>query len=225
VDLAGGDHGGHAAVEETVDPAELALARCPVAEDGVDVAVDQAGGEGAAFGVDADGGLAGVAVGGAADGGDAAGFGDHGVGVAERGGEVLKFIGDAMLAIFPTGVEAAQTCGAALFAARRAQAALIVENRRRESEGLPRIDYGLALHVGDVMYGNIGSDTRLDFTVIGPAVNLTARIESMCAQLGRPLLLSSDFVRAAGISALPLGAFQLKGIGAEQRIFAPAPAD
>jgi adenylate cyclase len=145
--------------------------------------------------------------------------------VAERGGEVLKFIGDAMLAIFPTGVEAAQTCGAALFAARRAQAALIVENRRRESEGLPRIDYGLALHVGDVMYGNIGSDTRLDFTVIGPAVNLTARIESMCAQLGRPLLLSSDFVRAAGISALPLGAFQLKGIGAEQRIFAPAPAD
>jgi len=145
--------------------------------------------------------------------------------VAEQGGEVLKFIGDAMLAIFPTGAEAAQTCAAALLAARRAQAALIVENRRRESQGLPRIDYGLALHVGDVMYGNIGSDSRLDFTVIGPAVNLTARIESMCAQLGRPLLLSSDFVKAAGISALPLGAFPLKGVGAEQEIFAPAPAD
>jgi adenylate cyclase len=145
--------------------------------------------------------------------------------VAEQGGEVLKFIGDAMLAIFPTGAEAAQTCGAALLAARRAQAALIVENRRREGEGLPRIDYGLALHVGDVLYGNIGSDTRLDFTVIGPAVNLTARIESMCAPLGRPLLLSSDFVEAAGIAALPLGSFPLKGIGAEQQIFAPAPAD
>jgi adenylate cyclase len=88
--------------------------------------------------------------------------------------------------------------------------------------GLPRIEYGLALHVGDVMYGNIGSDTRLDFTVIGPAVNLTARIESMCRQLGRPLLLSSDFVKAAGISAQSLGAFPLKGVGAEQEIFAPA---
>jgi adenylate cyclase len=84
-----------------------------------------------------------------------------------------------------------------------------------------RIEYGLALHLGDVMYGNIGSDTRLDFTAIGPAVNLTARIESMCRQLGRPLFLSSDFVRAAGISAQSLGAFPLKGVGAEQEIFAP----
>jgi adenylate cyclase len=110
--------------------------------------------------------------------------------VAEQGGEVLKFIGDAMLAIFPVGEDITATCGAALAAAERAQAALIDENVRREGLGLPRIEYGLALHVGDVMYGNIGSDTRLDFTVIGPAVNLTARIESMCRQLGRPLLLS-----------------------------------
>jgi adenylate cyclase len=85
----------------------------------------------------------------------------------------------------------------------------------------PRIDYGLALHVGDVLYGNIGSDTRLDFTVIGPAVNLTARIESMCRQLGRQLLMSSDFVKAGAIAAEPLGAFSLKGVGAEQEIFAP----
>jgi adenylate cyclase len=141
--------------------------------------------------------------------------------VAGQGGEILKFIGDAMLAIFPTGADTAGTCGAALRAAERAQTALIEENGRREAAGLPRIDYGLALHVGDVMYGNIGSDTRLDFTVIGPAVNLTARIESMCRQLGRPLLLSSDFVRAAGISAQSLGAFPLKGVGVEQEIFAP----
>jgi len=86
---------------------------------------------------------------------------------------------------------------------------------------LLRIEYGLALHVGDVMYGNIGSDTRLDFTVIGPAVNLTARIESMCRQLDRPLLLSSDFVRLGGISAQSLGAFPLKGIALEREIFAP----
>jgi adenylate cyclase len=143
--------------------------------------------------------------------------------VAEQGGEILKFIGDAMLAIFPIRTDTAETCGAALAAAERAQKALREENRRRQGASLPRIEYGLALHVGDVMYGNIGSDTRLDFTVIGPAVNLTARIESMCRQLGRPLLLSSDFVKAAGISAQSLGAFPLKGVGVEQEIFAPVP--
>src|ERR1700726_636680 len=131
--------------------------------------------------------------------------------VASQGGEILKFIGDAMLAIFPTGQDtandAAKTCRAALIAAERAQAALREENERRGKAGLPRIEYGLALHLGDVMYGNIGSDTRLDFTVIGPAVNLTARIESMCRELGRQLLLSSDFVKAGGIAAKSVGTF------------------
>jgi adenylate cyclase len=141
--------------------------------------------------------------------------------VAAAGGEVLKFIGDAMLAIFPVGDDARGVCRTALAAAERAQSALRDENRRREASGLPRIDYGLALHVGDVMYGNIGSDTRLDFTVIGPAVNLTARIESMCRQLGRQLLLSSDFVSQGGIGAQSLGTFALKGVGAEQEIFEP----
>ena len=145
--------------------------------------------------------------------------------VAEAEGEILKFIGDAMLAIFPIQAEAAPVCAAALMAAGRAQAALADENRRRERAGRPRIDYGLALHVGDVMYGNIGSDTRLDFTVIGPAVNLTARIESMCRQLGRQLLLSADFVVAGGMAARSLGTFALKGVGAEQEIFAPVDTD
>jgi adenylate cyclase len=145
--------------------------------------------------------------------------------VASEGGEVLKFIGDAMLAIFPIGDDRAATCRAALSAAELAQAALVDENERREKEGLPRIDYGLALHIGDVIYGNIGSDTRLDFTVIGPAVNLTARIESLCRQLGRNLLLSSDFVGAGGISATSLGRFALKGVGSEQEIFVPVSPD
>jgi adenylate cyclase len=145
--------------------------------------------------------------------------------VASEGGEVLKFIGDAMLAIFPIGGDRAATCRAALTAAEHAQASLVVENKRRDQAGLPRIDYGLALHIGDVIYGNIGSDTRLDFTVIGPAVNLTARIESLCRQLGRQLLLSSDFVEAGGISATSLGRFALKGIGSEQEIFVPASPD
>ncbi len=141
--------------------------------------------------------------------------------VTAQGGEVLKFIGDAMLAIFPIGADAAQTCAAALLAAEQAQTALAQENLRRQGLGLPRIDYGLALHAGDVLYGNIGSDTRLDFTVIGPAVNLTARIELMCRQLGRSLLLSSGFVSAGGISAEFLGCFPLKGIAVEQEIFVP----
>jgi adenylate cyclase len=141
--------------------------------------------------------------------------------VLGRGGEVLKFIGDAMLAIFPIGGDAASTCARALAAAQCAQSALSDDNKRREEARVPRIDYGLALHVGDVMYGNIGSDTRLDFTVIGPAVNLTARIESMCRELGQQLLLSSDFVGVSGIAARSLGLFSLKGIGAAQEIFAP----
>jgi len=143
--------------------------------------------------------------------------------VAREGGEILKFIGDAMLAIFPIGADATRTCAAALSAAGQAQAALTEENARRQRADRPRIDYGLALHVGDVMYGNIGSDTRLDFTVIGPAVNLTARIESMCRQLGRQLLLSADFVQAGKVAAQSLGAYSLKGVGADQEIFAPAP--
>ena len=143
--------------------------------------------------------------------------------VAAQGGEILKFIGDAMLAIFPISPEAdsAKTCVAALRAAERAQAALAEENSRRRGAGLPQIEYGLALHVGDVMYGNIGSDTRLDFTVIGPAVNLTARIESMCRQLGRSLLLSSDFVMTGGMPAKSLGHHPLKGVAADQEIFVP----
>jgi adenylate cyclase len=142
--------------------------------------------------------------------------------VAAQGGEILKFIGDAMLAIFPIAADAVQTCAAALMAAEHAELALAKENQRRHGLGLPQIDYGLALHVGDVLYGNIGSDTRLDFTVIGPAVNLTARIESMCRQLGRSLLLSADFVRAGGVSAVSLGSFPLKGVALEQEIFVPA---
>jgi adenylate cyclase len=130
-----------------------------------------------------------------------------------------------MLAIFPLGSDRAATCRAALSAAERARAALTEENSRREREGLPRIDYGLALHIGDVIYGNIGSDTRLDFTVIGPAVNLTARIESLCRELGRRFLLSSDFVEAGGVSAESLGRFALKGVGSEQEIFVPIEAD
>jgi adenylate cyclase len=140
--------------------------------------------------------------------------------VESAGGEVLKFIGDAMLAIFPAGDAPAAACDRALAAAASARAALAETNNKRAAAGLPVIAYGLALHLGEVMYGNIGGETRLDFTVIGPAVNLTARIESLCGELRRQLLLSADFVSAAGIAAEEVGEFALDGVGAPQRVFA-----
>src|SRR5439155_764479 len=109
----------------------------------------------------------------------------------------------------------------ALAAAAAAQAALSEENLTRVAAGKPRIGYGIALHVGDVMYGNIGSDSRLDFTVIGPAVNLTARIEGLCGKLGRSLLLSADFADACGVPTEAVGEFELKGVAAKQAIYAP----
>src|SRR5262249_37084098 len=141
--------------------------------------------------------------------------------VEAHGGEVLKFIGDAMLAIFPVADDAAAACRRALAAAQAAQTSLRQENAERTRAGRPNIAYGIALNLGDVMYGNIGSDTRLDFTVIRPAVNLAARIEALCSQLGRSLPLSAEFVAAGGTPAQVLGEFALKGVADVQRIYAP----
>src|SRR5262249_25627385 len=105
-----------------------------------------------------------------------------------------------------------------------ARAAIATTNRERTAADLPPINYGIALHVGEVMYGNIGGDTRLDFTVIGPAVNLTARIEALCGELRQQLLLSADSVAASGVAAQEVGEFALDGVAAKQRIFAPASA-
>ena len=139
--------------------------------------------------------------------------------VEASGGEVLKFIGDSVLAIFPIEQEAAAACRRALEATQTVKAAIEAENLLRATAAAPQIHYGLALHVGDVMYGNIGGDARLDFTVIGPAVNLTARIESMCKNLQRSPLLSVEFVQASGVRAELLGEFALKGVGARQPIY------
>ena len=139
--------------------------------------------------------------------------------VEANGGEVLKFIGDAMLAIFPVEDDAVAASRNALGAVRAAKAAVNKENERRASAGRPRIRYGLALHVGDVMYGNIGGDARLDFTVIGPAVNLTSRIELMCKTLDRSPLLSAEFARQSGVEAKYLGEFELKGVAEKQLIY------
>lgn len=143
----------------------------------------------------------------------------------EAGGEILKFIGDAMLAIMPVNGDgdgaAKQACETALAAATHAVTSLAQLNDERQDTGKPLINAGLALHVGEVLYGNIGTRDRLDFTVIGHAVNLVSRIEHFCAEAGHTMVLSADFVRTAGIPALSLGKHPLKGIAAPQEIFAP----
>jgi adenylate cyclase len=146
--------------------------------------------------------------------------------VQEAGGEVLKFIGDAMLAIFrlpPGGPAGCGCCEAALNSAERAIANMEAWNRRRADDDLPAIEFGIALHVGEVMYGNIGAEERLDFTVIGPDVNLVTRIEGLTGKLGRALVVSAAFRACCRRPCESLGAHPLRGIAEPHEAFAPIP--
>ena len=136
-------------------------------------------------------------------------------GILERGGEVLKFIGDGLLAIFPIGGDAdiAGSCAAGLAAALEARAAIA------DLPVAERVRFGLGLHVGEVLYGNIGSGNRLDFTCIGPAVNLVARLEKLAGRLGRTVLGSAAFAVHSENALMPVGAFRLPGIRGAQRVF------
>jgi adenylate cyclase len=111
--------------------------------------------------------------------------------IARHGGEILKFIGDGLLAIFP--LQDPNACANLLHAVTEARQAMIALNERNNATGRAPLNYGIGVHVGDVMYGNIGSASRLDFTVIGPAVNMASRLEALTKQLGRKVLLSRDF--------------------------------
>ncbi len=111
--------------------------------------------------------------------------------IARHGGEILKFIGDGLLAIFPLSRPSA--CANLLHAVSEARQAMTALNERNSEAGRAPLNYGIGVHVGDVMYGNIGSQTRLDFTVIGPAVNMASRLETLTKQLGRTVLLSDAF--------------------------------
>jgi adenylate cyclase len=128
-------------------------------------------------------------------------------------GEVLKFMGDGMLAIFPLdeGADVAARCTAAIEAARSAQRAFA--ERRKD------LAFGIALHVGELSYGNIGGQGRLDFTAIGPAVNMAARLEGLTGKLGKPIVVSEAVAQHARVE--PLGAFELKGIREPVPVFAP----
>lgn len=142
--------------------------------------------------------------------------------VLENGGEILKFIGDAMLAIFPLETDGA--CSRAFSAAMRARRDMHELNEQRRAEGKDEIGFGLSLHVGDVMYGNIGAATRLDFTVIGAAVNTAARLEELTKELRRELVMSGQFANLCEGTKTYLeriGSYQLRGVIDEIEVFAP----
>jgi adenylate cyclase len=145
--------------------------------------------------------------------------------IEERQGEILKFIGDAVLAIFPfDGGNVINPSRRALSAAADGLERLSAWNAGRESRGEAPVKIGIALHVGEVMYGNIGGRKRLDFTVIGGAVNEASRIESLCKELGQELLLSEAFVKAAKLPNVEsLGRHVLRGVGQSQEIFVVKP--
>ena len=136
------------------------------------------------------------------------------------GGEVLKFMGDGLLAIFPTETEgAAKACDRALKAARGARAGMAALNSERMAAGESPLAFGLALHLGDVMHGNIGAPDRLDFTVIGPAVNFVSRLEALCKDLERPVLVSAEFAAACMEGLEPIGSYPLPGITQPAEVF------
>jgi len=146
--------------------------------------------------------------------------------VQARGGEILKFVGDAMLAIFPLahhGGDAewkeAAACRLALAAADDAVAEMGRLNAERRAWGQPTLRAGIALHVGDVMYGNIGAPNRLDFTVIGPAVNLVNRLEGLCTRMDRTILTSAELARACPQELVSLGFQPVKGLSEPVEVF------
>jgi adenylate cyclase len=138
-----------------------------------------------------------------------------------QGGDVLKFIGDGILAVFSRG-GFEETCQQALAAEADARNRVAELNARRSADGLPVTQFYLGLHVGEVFFGNIGSVDRLDFTVVGPAVNETSRIAAMCRSLDQPVLLSSAFANAApGCRAelVSVGRFALRGVSRPQELY------
>lgn len=142
--------------------------------------------------------------------------------ILDHGGEVLNFMGDGLLAIFRFAPDVEGTnavCARALEAALAARAAIIALGGETGSDPIGDIGFGLALHLGRVLYGNIGGGNRLDFTCIGPAVNMAARMEKLAGRLGRSIVASGEFARCSGDRLVSLGAFQLDGIEAPQAVF------
>ena len=141
--------------------------------------------------------------------------------IEAHGGHVLKFIGDGILAIFPDD-DTTRACKHALDAAANLRRRIAALNEQRLATGLPVTDTHLALHVGELLYGNLGSPRRLDVTVLGSAVNEAARIGSLCSSLEQTVIVSRDFADAAGEARrllVSLGRYAMKGIARPQELF------
>lgn len=143
--------------------------------------------------------------------------------IHKHGGEILKFIGDGLLAIFPVGDagsagKAARSAMAAALEARDAVQRLVDQPYM---QGEPALDVVFALHAGKVIYGNVGAADRLDFTVIGPAVNLVSRVENVAKTLDEPVVVTDDFARSYGAPLRSLGQHRLRGLATARELFAP----
>jgi adenylate cyclase len=140
--------------------------------------------------------------------------------IHEHGGDVLKLIGDGTLAIF-TAESRTHACNAALAAAIGARKGVAELKKRRSAEGKPVTDMYLGLHVGKVFYGNVGSRERLDFTVLGPAVNEASRIAAMCRSVDQPVLMSAAFANVGDIKRrlVSVGRYALRGVAHPQELF------
>jgi adenylate cyclase len=140
--------------------------------------------------------------------------------IHQHGGDVLKLIGDGTLAIF-TAEDRLHACSAALSAAIDARQGIAELKKRRAADGRPVTDMYLGLHVGKLFYGNVGSRERLDFTVIGPAVNEASRIAAMCRSLDQPVLMSAAFAAVGDIKRrlVSVGRYALRGVSHPQELF------
>ncbi len=143
--------------------------------------------------------------------------------VLRHGGEVLRFIGDAVLAIFPIGGgnSAEQACQLAMQAAATAREKLLLVNEKREARGEERLEFGLALHIGELLFGNIGVPERVEFSVVGPAANEVARLESLTKSLNRTILVSESFARHMKLDWINEGQYALRGVGKKVSVYTP----
>lgn len=144
--------------------------------------------------------------------------------VLAQGGEILNFIGDAVLAIFPIRrgqATARQACKRALVASREARKRLAATNAERQARGAEALSFGLGLHLGEVLFGNIGVPERVSFSVIGPTVNEVARLEGLTKELGHPVLATESFARYLSERWRRLGSYELRGVGQAMAVYAP----
>jgi adenylate cyclase len=142
-------------------------------------------------------------------------------GIRQHGGEILKFMGDGLLAVFPIAKDdgnIAEVCGRVLKAAREARTN-VDAMQYPSGEGSERFRFGVALHIGGILFGNIGGSSRLDFTCIGPAVNLAARLEKIAGRLKRTVVASEAFAGACAAGWTDLGEFPIAGFSKVQRVF------